>query len=118
MDEQRDQQGHAAPTGGAGDRLRAADVFVADLRPRPGGKLVRGVRLAGAALAELFLQLIPSPSVHDVVVTRRDDGTELLREPAGAPLLAGELLGQVREEMERLDPDAFLDGWSATPRSS
>lgn len=114
MDEQRD----AAPAGGAGGVLRAADVFVADLRPRPGGRLIQGARLAGAAAAELFLQLIPSPSVHDVVVTRRDDGTELLREPAGAPLLAGELLGQVREEMERLDPDAFLASWSATPRSS
>jgi hypothetical protein len=104
--------------GGAGNGIRAADVFVADLRPRPGGRLMQGVRLAGAALAELFLQLIPSPSVHDVVVTRRDDGTEVLREPAGVPLLAGELLGQIRDELERLDPDTFLAGWSATPRSS
>ena len=102
----------------AGSGSRAADVFVADLRPRPGGRVKQGVRLAGAALAELLLQLIPSPSVHDVVVTRRDDGTEVLREPAGAPLLAGELLGQVRGELERLDPDTFLQEWSATPRPS
>ena len=104
--------------GGADEVIRAADVFVADLRPRPGGRLVQAVRLAGAALSELSSQLIPSPSVHDVVVTRRDDGTELLREPAGTPLLAGELLGQIRDEMERLDPDTFLEGWSAIPRSS
>ena len=108
----------APPDGGAGAGLRAADVFVADLRPRPGGRLMQGVRLAGAALSELLLQLIPAPSVHDVVVTRRDDGSEVLREPAGVPLLAGELLGQIRDELERLDPDAFLEEWSAKPRSS
>ena len=109
----------AAPSeGGAGDAVRAADVFVADLRPRPSGRLMQGIRLAGAALSELLLQLIPAPSVHDVVVARRDDGTEVLREPAGVPLLAGELLGQIRDEMERLDPDTFLEEWSAKPRSS
>jgi hypothetical protein len=108
----------ARPDGGTGDGLRAADVFVADLRPRPGGRLMQGVRLAGAALSELLLQLLPAPSVHDVVVTRRDDGSEVLREPAGVPLLAGELLGQIRDEMERLDPDTFLEEWSARPRSS
>jgi hypothetical protein len=42
----------------------------------------------------------------------------VLREPAGVPLLAGELLGQIREEMERLDPHTFLEEWSARPRSS
>ena len=97
------------------DGPRAADVFVADLRPRPGGRLLQGARLAGAALSELFLQLIPSPSVHDVVVTRRDDGSEVLREPAGTPLLAGELLGQIRDELDRTDPDTFLAAWSAAP---
>ena len=71
----------ALPDGGAGDGLRAADVFVADLRPRPGGRLMQGVRLAGAALSELLLQLLP-------------------------------------DEMERLDPDTFLEEWSARPRSS
>jgi hypothetical protein len=87
-------------------------VFVADLLPRPGGRLMQGVRLAGAALSELFLELIPSPSVHDVVVTRRADGTEVLRVPAGEPLRAGELLTQIRGELESLGPEAFLAGWS------
>jgi hypothetical protein len=108
----------AATEGGAEDAVRAADVFVADLRPRPGGRLMQGIRLAGAALSELLLQLVPAPSVHDVVVTRRDDGTEVLREPAGVPLLAGELLGRIREEMARVDPDTFLEEWSAKPRPS
>jgi hypothetical protein len=108
----------AGTDGGADEGVRAADVFVADLRPRPGGRVVQGLRLAGAAVSELFLQLVPSPSVHDVVVTRRDDGTEVLREPAGSPLVAGELLGQIRDELDRVDPDTFLEEWSARPRPS
>ena len=99
-----------------GDGLRAADVFVAELRPRPGGRWLQGLRLGGAALSELLLELVPSPSVHDVVVSRRDDGTEVLRLPAGAPLVAGELLGQIRHELARLGPDEFLAGWSEPNR--
>jgi hypothetical protein len=102
----------ATPEDGAGTGARAADVFVADLRPRPGGRLIQGARLAGAAISELLLQLIPSPSVHDVVVTRREDDTEVLRLPAGVPLLAGDLLAQIRDELERLDAAAFLTAWS------
>jgi hypothetical protein len=105
-----------SPDGGGGERdaTRAAEVFVADLRPRPGGRLVQWARLAGAALSELLMQLIPSPSVHDVVVTRRDDGTEVLRLPAGDPLLVGNLLARIRAELERLDPEAFLGSWSTS----
>ncbi|SFF75970.1 hypothetical protein SAMN05216574_1265 [Blastococcus tunisiensis] len=33
------------PADGAGGQLRAADVFVADLGPRPAGRLLRGLRL-------------------------------------------------------------------------
>jgi hypothetical protein len=98
--------------------VRASDVFAADLGPRPGGRVRHRLRIAGAFLSQMAWGVLPSPSVHDVVVTRRDDGSEVLREPAGVPLLAGELLGQIREEMERLDPDTFLEEWSAKPRSS
>jgi hypothetical protein len=96
----------------AGAAARAAEVFTADLRPRPGGRLRHRIRLAGAVLSELLLELIPSPSVHDVVVTRRDDGTEVLRVPAGEPLRAGELLAQIRDELDRLDAEEFLASWS------
>jgi hypothetical protein len=99
----------AQPPGG----VRAADVFAAELRPRPGGRWLQRARLAGAFVSELAWELIPSPSVHDVVVTRRDDGTEVLREPAGAPLYAGELLAQIRAELTRVDPESFLRSWSA-----
>ncbi len=66
-------------------------------------------------VSELLLQLIPSPSVHDVVVTRRDDGAEVVRVPAGEPLRAGEPLAQIRSELERLDPESFLTDWSEQP---
>lgn len=98
--------------------VRARDVFVAALQPRPGGRLLHALRLAGATTAQLLQQLVPSPSVHDVVVTRRDDGTEVLRIPAGDPLLAGDPLAYVREQLDRLDPEAFLEEWApAAPRS-
>jgi hypothetical protein len=32
-------------------------------------------------------------------------------------LLAGELLAQIRSELERLDPESFLTGWSEPPPS-
>ena len=56
------------------DDVRAAEVLVADLEPRPGGRLLRGARLFGAVVAELAWGLFPGPSVSDVVVRRRDDG--------------------------------------------
>jgi hypothetical protein len=92
--------------------VRAADVFTADLRPRPGGRLRHRARIAGAFLSELLWQLVPSPSVHDVVVSRRDDGTEVLRVPAGEPFTAGDLLARVRDELAQQDPESFLAGWS------
>lgn len=51
-------------------------------------------------------------------MTRRDDGTEVLREPAGPPLHAGDLLAQVRAELERVDPETFLADWSAGGRAA
>jgi hypothetical protein len=101
------------PTGSGQGGMRAADVFTADLRPRPGGRLLHGLRIAWAFLSELLLQLLPTPAVHDVVVTRRDDGSEVLRVPASLPLLAGEALAQMRAELDRLDPESFLREWSA-----
>ena len=91
--------------------VRAADVFVAELRPRHGGRLRHAARIAGAFLSQLAWQLLPPPDVHDVVVVRRADGEEVLRVPAGDPLLPGEVLARVRGELQTLDPGAFLAGW-------
>ena len=94
----------------------AQDVFDADLRLRPGGRLRRALRLAGAFGAQLLWQLVPSPSVHDVVVSRRSDGAEVLREPAGDPLSAGDRLAGIRRDLATLDPDTFLAQWQPRTR--
>ena len=95
--------------------VRAADVFVAELRPRHGGRLRHAARIAGAFLSQVAWQLLPPPDVHDVVVVRRTDGEEVLRVPAGDPLLPGEMLARVRAELQSSDPETFLAGWG--PRS-
>jgi len=51
------------------------------------------------------------------VVTRRDDGSEVLRLPAGLPLLAGEPLARIRAELERLGPESFMTQWGADART-
>jgi hypothetical protein len=70
----------------------AADVFALDLRPRPGGRLRHVLRIAGAFAAQLLASLVPSLAVHDVVVTRRADGEEVLRVPTEDVLSEGDLL--------------------------
>jgi len=101
-------------TPGEGPGVRAGDVFVATLEPRPGGRLLRSARLAAAFAAELAWGLLPSPSLSDVVVTRRRDGVELVRVEAGDPNVPGEMLGSVQRQLDSLDPAAFLAEWGAT----
>ena len=95
------------------DGGRAADVYEATLQPKPGGRLERGARLAGAFVAELAWGLIPSPDLFDVVVTRRSDGAEVLRVGAGNPNVPGDMLGLVNQHLADLSPAAFLDEWGA-----
>ncbi|MGY1849488.1 MULTISPECIES: hypothetical protein [unclassified Blastococcus] len=90
---------------------RAAEVFLARLLPRPGGALLHRLRVAGAFASGLLWGLLPAPSVHDVVVTRRDDGREVLRFPAGDPFAAGDMLRAVDTELATLGPEEFLQAW-------
>jgi hypothetical protein len=94
----------------------AADVYTADLEPRPGGPLLRRARVAAAFVAELAWGLLPGPSVSDVVVRRRDDGAEVLRVPAGDPVVPGDLLRYVREQLEVLGPEEFVQDWQPRVR--
>jgi len=93
--------------------IPAADVFAAELHPRRGGWLLQRARVAGAFVSELMWELVPSPSVHDVVVTRRDDGAEVLRVEAGDPFQEGDALARMRAELERLPAEEFLARWQA-----
>ena len=92
-------------------RLRAAATLTADLEPRPGGGIRRAARLVGAVVSQLALQLVPSPSLHDVVVRRRSDGSEVLRVDSFEPLTAGDMLAYVRAQLDELDEAAFLAEW-------
>ncbi|MFW3172127.1 hypothetical protein [Geodermatophilus sp. CPCC 206100] len=93
------------------DDVRAAELYVADLEPHPGGRVQRTLRVAGAFLSELVSGLLPAPTVSDVVVRRRADGAEALRVPAADPVLPGDLLRFVREQLDSMDAEAFLAEW-------
>ena len=95
------------------DGERAADRYAAALQPVPGGRLKRSARLAATFVAELAWGLLPSPTLFDVVVTRRADGAEVLRVGAGDPNVPGDMLGLVNQQLADLDPQTFLDEWGA-----
>ncbi|SDF74096.1 hypothetical protein SAMN05660662_3194 [Blastococcus aurantiacus] len=91
---------------------RAADVFVADFERRRGGRVLYGVRVLGAFVGSLFQGLVPLPAVHDVVVRRRDDGTEVARIPVENPDLPGDSLRFVQADLASHSPDEFVAEWS------
>ena len=87
----------------------AADGYAADLEPRPGGRPRHRLRVAGAFVAEMAQGLLPAPTVHDVVVRRRDDGTEVLRVPSED--LSAAMLSAIRDELAAVGPGEFLARW-------
>ena len=93
------------------DPTRADAVFAAALEDRLGSRSRQRLRIAGAFLAELAWGLLPHPSVSDLVVRRRDDGTPVLRLDAGDPRTSGDLLRQARQAMATLSPAAFEYQW-------
>ena len=94
-----------------GEWPTAAEVFTLSLRPRPGGRLRYVLRIAGAFAAQFLASLVPSLAVHDVVVTRRADGEEVLRLPPEDVLSEGDLLAHMRQQMEGMDEETFLAEW-------
>ena len=91
----------------------ASQVLTASLEPMAGGRLRRAARLVGAVVSQLGLQLIPSPALHDVVVRRRDDGSEVLRVASFDPLQSGDMLMFVRAQLDELDEERFLAEWES-----
>ena len=90
----------------------ASEVYEAGLEPRPGGRVRHWIRVAGAFAAELAQGLVPGPTVHDVVVRRRDDGAEVLRVPCEDPTTPGYVLQSVRDELGSVGPEEFRARWS------
>lgn len=90
----------------------ASAVYVADLEPRPGGRVRHWARVAGAFVAELAWGLLPGPTVHDVVVRRRDDRSEVFRVPADEPGVPVGMLQAVRDELGSVGPEEFLARWN------
>ena len=99
----------------AGPHPSAADVFVADFERRRGGPVLHGVRVLGAFVGSLLQGLVPLPAVHDVVVRRGDDGTEVVRIPVENPDLPGDTLRFVQKDLTARSPEQFVAEW--TPRS-
>ena len=94
------------------DQGTASEVYVAGLEPRPGGRVLHWIRVAGAFAAELAQGLVPGPTVHDVVVRRREDGVEVLRVPSEDPAAPGYMLQSVRDELGSVGPEEFRARWS------
>lgn len=93
----------------------AADVFVADFEPRRGGPLLHRVRIAAAFVASLFQGLVPPPGVHDVVVRRQDDGSEVARILVEDPDLPGNTLRFVQADLDARSPEEFVAEWNPRP---
>ena len=75
--------------------------------------MLRSARLAAAFVSEMVGGLFPGPSLHDVVVTRRADGVEVLRVWAGDPAVPGDMLAQVQRQLADRSPAEFLAEWGA-----
>jgi len=86
-------------------------VLSVRLEPRPGPALVRAARWAAYLLSELLGNLLPQPSLTDLVVRRIADEVTVFRLPAG-DLPAGEqLLQHVQVQLDELTVDEFLARW-------
>jgi hypothetical protein len=94
----------------------AVEVLEAALVARRGGRLLRGARYLVTLAVQLFTGAVAGPSLSDVVVTRRDDGTEVLRVPAGDPTVPGDMLRVVQRQLEELDVATFLAEWAPKAR--
>lgn len=93
----------------------AADVFVADFERRPGGPLLHRARVAGAFVASLLHWLVPAPAVHDVVVRRQDDGSEVARIPVENPDVPADTLRFVQADLDARSPEEFVAEWTPRP---
>ena len=94
-----------------GSEPRADSLLTVALARRPGRAPARALRWLVLAVSAAFQGLVPSPSLADLVVTRRDTGAEVLRLPAGDPDAAPLLLQHVQNQLSELSVDEFKESW-------
>lgn len=63
------------------------------------------------------LGVLDEPSFGDVVVRRRDDGSEVLRVPVHGAEATATQLAHVRHQLSALTEDEFLERWSLDPEA-
>jgi hypothetical protein len=97
-----------------GDAAQFYDVEV--VAHRRDGSLPRAVRRAATALAGASFGFLPSPSVGDLVVIRRETGAELMRKPAGDRQEASGALARARADLLTLSVEDFASEWGIGPR--
>ncbi|WP_447645412.1 hypothetical protein [Nocardioides zeae] len=94
----------------SGPPVLAADVYALELvavrRSWP-----RRLGFAAYAIVGGLLGDTPLQSRGDIVVRRRDDGSEALRMDAGADPDAERLLQHVHDHLHHLDVATFEDSW-------
>lgn len=100
----------------SGEPVLAADVYTLELVAvrRPWW---RRMGFAAYVLASPLIGDLPLPSRGDIVVRRRDDGSEVLRLDAGADPEAERLLQHVHDHLHHLDVPTFDDSWGIAPRA-
>ncbi|WP_375384330.1 hypothetical protein [uncultured Microbacterium sp.] len=101
---------HATPDGSLEPAAEHLDVAIA---VRPGASGTKTLRtLVNFALAAVTGDSAPLVATqHDLVVTRRETGGEVLRAAAGSLSEADALLQRVRRDLETKSVGEFLSEW-------
>jgi hypothetical protein len=71
--------------------------------------------MTATALEQVITQGETPPSVAcDLVISRRIDGSEVVRIPAGDAITAENLLVSTRAQLDRQSSEEFLESWGVT----
>jgi hypothetical protein len=93
----------------------AVHSFSADLRPQADNRIVALLKMTGTAVEQLITQgETPPASGSDLVISRRSDGSEVVRISAGDRVEAGNLLASARAQLEKQSSEQFLKSWGVT----
>lgn len=86
-------------------------MLSARLEPRTGSTLVKAARWACYLLSELLGNLLPQPSLTDLVVRRNADEVAVFRLAGGDLPASEQLLHYVKDQLDELTVAEFLARW-------